>query len=84
MDVQMPIMGGMEATQRIRQRGWTCQTLPIVGLTADFRAAERSYYQKAGMNDCLGKSIRIKELKSLLQNATSKKDVAADVFEGSS
>jgi two-component system, sensor histidine kinase len=73
MDVQMPVMGGMEATKRIRERGWTCQTLPIVGLTADFRTAERSYYKKAGMNDCLGKPIRMQELKTFLAQATKKK-----------
>ncbi|GAX21932.1 two-component system, sensor histidine kinase and response regulator [Fistulifera solaris] len=65
MDVQMPVMGGMEATALIRQK-YPRSELPIVGLTADFRKAELQKYIDAGMNYCVGKPIRLNELMSTI------------------
>jgi CheY-like chemotaxis protein len=69
MDVQMPEMDGIEATQTIRRNGWTQDVLPVLGLTADFRAADLSKYQAIGMNDCLGKPIRINDLSTYINKA---------------
>lgn len=65
MDMQMPVMGGMEATALIREKHARSE-LPIVGLTADFRKAELQKYIDAGMNYCVGKPIRLKELMSTI------------------
>ena len=62
MDVQMPVMDGLEATRLIRQAGLT---LPILGLTAEIRAMEKD----VGMNDCLSKPIRLPDLKQALSSA---------------
>jgi PAS domain S-box-containing protein len=68
MDVQMPVMDGIEATKQIRSRGWSESTLPVVGLTASYQPADRQYYRDIGMNDCIGKPVRINTLKKVLSD----------------
>jgi len=69
MDIQMPEMDGIEATQLIRDIGWTKHALPVLGLTADFRTSDLSKYRSVGMNDCLGKPIKMKDLQTYLNSA---------------
>jgi len=57
MDIQMPVMDGLEATRRIRSKGYA--DLPILGLTA---SVSRSDYTELGFNDWLPKPIPMKEL----------------------
>jgi len=56
MDVQMPIMGGHEATRELR-RAFTADELPIIALTAAALVSERQEAMAAGMNDFLTKPI---------------------------
>ncbi len=56
MDVQMPLMNGLEATQLIRQLPG-CQTLPIVAMTANAFEEDRQECLAAGMNDHISKPI---------------------------
>jgi signal transduction histidine kinase/FixJ family two-component response regulator/HPt (histidine-containing phosphotransfer) domain-containing protein len=55
MDVQMPVMDGVEATRRIRRSGGPKAAIPILGLSANVMAREREQYLSAGMDDCLTK-----------------------------
>ena len=55
MDVQMPVMDGIEATQRIRQLSGSAQKLPIVALTAGALMEERDRALAAGMDDFISK-----------------------------
>jgi PAS domain S-box-containing protein len=58
MDVQMPVMDGLEATRRIRAlKVPNAKTIPIVALTADVFAADVEKCLDAGMNDHIGKPI---------------------------
>ncbi len=66
MDVQMPVMDGVEATQRIRKLGGRFESLPILGLTANVMARERQRYLEAGMNGCLMKPIEWDRLNAAL------------------
>ena len=52
MDVYMPEMGGIEATQVIRANPDAYfQQLPIIALTASILTSEREQIEKSGMND---------------------------------
>ena len=61
MDMQMPVMGGVEATIEIRKLG-RFSTLPIVAMTASAMAQDRQRCLEAGMNDFVSKPIETDEL----------------------
>ena len=67
MDVQMPVMDGLEATQKIRQLpGYA--TTPILALTANALQEDRQVCLAAGMNDHVAKPVMPADLyRSLLQ-----------------
>lgn len=64
MDVQMPVMGGHEATRIIRQE--ISENLPVIALTASAMREDKEECMKAGMNDFLTKPINVVQLKSMI------------------
>ncbi|MEE9913918.1 MAG: response regulator [Deltaproteobacteria bacterium] len=65
MDMQMPVMDGVTATQEIRKQ--ECfKDLPVVAMTANVMAEDIDKCYKAGMNDHIGKPIDPDELFSKL------------------
>ncbi|NLW05694.1 MAG: response regulator [Pseudomonadaceae bacterium] len=66
MDIQMPGISGIEATQQIRALGYQCRTLPIIACTAHAAVEERSAWLQEGINDVLIKPINEKVMTDLL------------------
>ncbi len=68
MDVQMPVMDGLKATQRIRQ--WEAETqqphLPIIALTAGVFEEDRQHSIDCGMDGFLAKPLGMNDLASIL------------------
>jgi CheY-like chemotaxis protein len=62
MDVQMPEMDGISATQAIRALPGSERNVPIIALTANAFAGQRESYLAAGMDDCVTKPIQPKDL----------------------
>lgn len=61
MDVQMPLMDGLEATRRIRQMpGWDRR--PILAMTANVFAEDRRACLDSGMSDVVSKPIEAEDL----------------------
>jgi len=69
MDIEMPVMGGMEATGQILnyERKKHKKHIPIVALTANALSGDREKYMGAGMDAYLSKPIHLEELNALLQ-----------------
>ena len=65
MDMQMPVMDGLQATQAIRQQ-LGLRRLPIVAMTANAMASDREACLAAGMNDHFGKPFAIDQLVRVL------------------
>jgi PAS domain S-box-containing protein len=65
MDVQMPDVGGREATRTIRAIPGR-DTLPIIAITANAFEEDRAACLAAGMNDFLAKPVEVKSLYSKL------------------
>jgi CheY-like chemotaxis protein len=65
MDMQMPVMDGLEATRRIRAQERFAK-LPVVAMTANAMEEDRRRCLEVGMNDHLGKPIEPTELWAML------------------
>jgi len=62
MDMNMPMMGGFEATRRIRQSNGPCAGVPIVALTANVTKAEIAQCRRAGMDGHIAKPFNTNAL----------------------
>jgi len=66
MDLQMPEMDGLEATRLIRNSGRTDQPV-IIALTANTMEGDEAECFRAGMNDYIGKPVKLDELLNKLR-----------------
>lgn len=64
MDVQMPIMNGIEASRTLRKQGYE---VPIIAMTANAMVEHRNDCMAAGMNDFLSKPINLNSLRVIVE-----------------
>jgi CheY-like chemotaxis protein/nitrogen-specific signal transduction histidine kinase/HPt (histidine-containing phosphotransfer) domain-containing protein len=67
MDVQMPVMDGLEATRRIRGELPGGARLPVVGLTASALKEQVEACRAAGMDDVIAKPLERERLEAMLE-----------------
>ena len=66
MDMQMPVMDGLEATRRLRAELPSQRQPRVVAMTANVLAEDREACLNAGMDDYLAKPVRREELAAAL------------------
>jgi len=66
MDIQMPVMDGVEATREIRKCK-TLKDLPIVALTAHALKGDRERFLEEGLTDYIPKPIKYKQFYSTIE-----------------
>jgi len=74
MDIQMPVMGGIDATKHIIEYEEKNRKhhIPIIALTANALKGDKEKYLKAGMDGYLSKPIELDALKTVLMQYFSK------------
>jgi CheY-like chemotaxis protein len=75
LDVDMPVMDGIEATQAIRNglAGDDVKDIPIIAVTAFNVISDRNRFKEAGMKYYLPKPVGLKELRATLLEIVQKK-----------
>ena len=67
MDVQMPVMDGYEATQKLRAKLSPKEHIPIIAMTAHAMKGDREKCLLAGMDDYISKPIKPDDLYAMLE-----------------
>jgi len=73
MDLQMPEMGGIEATYHIRRLPGRMGNVPVMAMTANVLSDVKAECKQVGMNDFISKPVVKAELFSKLQKLYDKK-----------
>ena len=80
MDLQMPGMGGLEATRQLRQR-YNAAQLPVIAVTAAVLVSESAQAQAMGMTDFLSKPINPDQLRAALLRALAQPKPSREPLE---
>lgn len=81
MDVQMPVMNGLEATAAIRELDGEACNVPIVAMTANAMPEDREICLSAGMDDYLPKPVRGKRLREVLHRWLKESMESSDTMD---
>ena len=80
MDIQMPVLGGLEATQEIRRReAGTLRRIPIIALTANVSDCDRELCLAAGVSDYITKPFQPRSLLATIEQAVANRE--AEILE---
>ncbi|MDH5446805.1 MAG: ATP-binding protein [Gammaproteobacteria bacterium] len=63
LDIQMPVIDGMETLKRLQQQGFD---KPVIALTANTLKEERELYEQAGFTSYIAKPVRFRTLNTIL------------------
>jgi CheY-like chemotaxis protein len=74
MDVQMPVMDGVQTTARIRSLSSQARNTPIIALTAYAMTGDRERFLSAGMDGYISKPVDQEQLLDLLERTLSSPD----------
>ncbi len=84
MDVQMPVIGGLEATVKIRERERrTGEHLPILAMTAHALKGDRERCLEVGMDGYVSKPFRMSELEAEMKRVTGNGKATAAAVKSS-
>ncbi|SFD98779.1 hybrid sensor histidine kinase/response regulator [Thermophagus xiamenensis] len=64
MDIQMPVLNGLDATKALRKSGIST---PIIAMTANVLKGDKEKCLDAGMNDYIGKPVKLNDLQHTIQ-----------------
>ncbi|MBT3313919.1 MAG: response regulator [Anaerolineae bacterium] len=81
MDIQMPIMGGFEATRQIRASEAEESHIPIIAMTAHAMKGDRERCIKAGMDDYISKPIDKRSLFTTVNRWSQKSPPVVEEIE---
>ena len=75
MDMVMPVMDGIEATQRIRHSAQArVRSTPVLGLTANVNTQDLSRFEQAGLSGVLLKPYALSNLRDEVSRLLSEQD----------
>jgi PAS domain S-box-containing protein len=77
MDIQMPVMNGLEATKIIRKSKG--RKITIVGLSANAFQEDVDLAMESGMDSYLTKPLKINEITSIIKSCAEKSDIKKEV-----
>ena len=72
MDIQMPVMDGVEAVKRIREQEQGKKHIPIIAVTAFSLLGDRERFLNCGMDEYIAKPIKIEELQQRMNFVIAK------------
>jgi CheY-like chemotaxis protein/HPt (histidine-containing phosphotransfer) domain-containing protein len=80
MDVQMPVMDGLEATRRIRNPDFigVNRNISIIAMTAHAMQGDREICIEAGMNDYITKPVSSQSIAEVIERWLPKEKVASE------
>jgi len=77
MDLQMPVLGGLDATEKIRTSGKPYAGVPIIAMTANAMNGDRKICLAAGMDEYVSKPLSRTALTHAMQEVLKPKIITA-------